>query len=53
MNTDVPHQKLMTFLTELNEQEVLEEVRRLLEKGPECPFEEKCRSAARVEAGFT
>ncbi len=33
MNPDVQHRELITLLTELNEQEVLEEVRRLLKKG--------------------
>jgi methanogenic corrinoid protein MtbC1 len=48
MNRDVPHQKLMSLLTELKEQEVLEEVRQLLEKG-ESPLRilESCQKGLR------
>ena len=48
MNPDVRHQELMALLTDLNEQEVLEEVRRLLKKG-ESPLHilESCQKGLR------
>ncbi|MGO9314124.1 MAG: B12-binding domain-containing protein [Syntrophobacteraceae bacterium] len=48
MNPDVRHQQLITLLTELNEQEVLEEVRRLLKKGePPLHILESCQKGLR------
>jgi len=48
MNPDVRHRELITLLTELNEQEVLEEVRRLLKNGESAlHILESCQKALR------
>jgi len=48
MNPDDRHQALITLLTELNEQEILEEVRRLLKKGePPLHILESCQKGLR------
>ncbi len=48
MNPDVRHRELITLLTELNEQGVMEEVRRLLEKGePPLHILESCQKGLR------